>query len=235
MLPAVRYDYYKTGLNRDVRSDAPIPRRQPSGLGDKRRFVGRGPRVRIFPPPAESPMRTSLASSSVSPSSTTTLSTSRSSTERAQISQMIERQAARECCTDRLALGRGKAPVGFAPVDQTSTCSAMARASSTSMPRYLTVLSILVCPDSRGVSDCAFRGPGRAAWRRSFGRFASPSQPRRLCQFRVSFRDRDRNPDVLDPADGRLEQNAKNKKAPAVPYRVIHRVIVTVIVDGWKS
>jgi hypothetical protein len=41
MLPAVRYDYYKTGLNRDVRSDAPIPRRQPSGLGDKRRFVGR--------------------------------------------------------------------------------------------------------------------------------------------------------------------------------------------------
>ena len=44
MLPAVRYDYYKTGLTRDVRSDAPIPRRQPSGLGDKRRFVGRGPR-----------------------------------------------------------------------------------------------------------------------------------------------------------------------------------------------
>ena len=62
-----------------------------------------GPMVRIHLPPAESPMRTSLASSSVSPSSTTTLSTSRSSTERAQISQMIERQAARECCTDRLA------------------------------------------------------------------------------------------------------------------------------------
>ena len=61
------------------------------------------PEVRIHLPPAESPMRTSLASSSVSPSSTTTLSTSRSSTERAQISQMIERQAARECCTDRLA------------------------------------------------------------------------------------------------------------------------------------
>src|SRR5207244_3974057 len=33
-----------------------------------------------------------------------------------------------------------------ARVFQTSTCSAMARASSTSMPRYLTVLSILVCP-----------------------------------------------------------------------------------------
>src|SRR5215472_11881620 len=37
---------------------------------------------------------------------------------------------------------------GFAPVVQTSTCSAMARASSTSMPRYLTVLSIFVCPNS---------------------------------------------------------------------------------------
>ena len=33
-----------------------------------------------------------------------------------------------------------------ARVFQTSTCSAIARASSTSMPRYLTVLSILVCP-----------------------------------------------------------------------------------------
>src|SRR5208282_3774493 len=51
----------------------------------------------------------------------------------------------------------------------------------------------------------------------------------------VSFRDRDRNPDVLDPADGRLEQNAQNKKALAVPYRIIHRVIVTVIVNGRKS
>jgi hypothetical protein len=42
----------------------------------------------------------------------------------------------------------GAKPVGFAPVVQTSTCSAMARASSTSMPRYLTVLSIFVCPNS---------------------------------------------------------------------------------------
>jgi hypothetical protein len=33
-----------------------------------------------------------------------------------------------------------------ARVFQTSTCSAIARASSTSMPRYLTVLSILVWP-----------------------------------------------------------------------------------------
>ncbi len=35
-----------------------------------------------------------------------------------------------------------------APVDQTSTCSAMAKASSTSMPRYLTVPSILVWPSN---------------------------------------------------------------------------------------
>jgi hypothetical protein len=58
MLPAVRYDYYKTRLNRDVRSDAPNPRRQPSGLGDKRRSVGGGRRVRIRLPPAESRVRT---------------------------------------------------------------------------------------------------------------------------------------------------------------------------------
>jgi hypothetical protein len=32
----------------------------------------------------------------------------------------------------------------------------------------------------------------------------------RVC---VTFRDHDRNPDVLDPADGGLEQNAENKKA----------------------
>jgi len=42
----------------------------------------------------------------------------------------------------------GQSQFGFAPVVQTSTCSAMARASSTSMPRYLTVLSIFVCPKS---------------------------------------------------------------------------------------
>src|SRR5262245_1209985 len=36
--------------------------------------------------------------------------------------------------------------VRSAPVLQTSTCSAIAKASSTSMPRYLTVLSILVWP-----------------------------------------------------------------------------------------
>jgi hypothetical protein len=58
MLPAVRYDYYETKLNRDVRSDAPIPRRQPRGLGDKQRSVGEGRRVRIRLPPAVSLMRT---------------------------------------------------------------------------------------------------------------------------------------------------------------------------------
>ncbi len=36
--------------------------------------------------------------------------------------------------------------VRSARLDQTSICSAIAKASSTSMPRYLTVLSILVCP-----------------------------------------------------------------------------------------
>jgi len=60
MLPAVRYDYYKIRLNRDVRSDAPIPRRQPSGSGDKRRSVGGGRRVRIRLPPAGSQVRTAI-------------------------------------------------------------------------------------------------------------------------------------------------------------------------------
>ena len=48
----------------------------------------------------------------------------------------------------RANLKEGQSQFGFAPVVQTSTCSAMARASSTSMPRYLTVLSIFVCPNS---------------------------------------------------------------------------------------
>ena len=41
----------------------------------------------------------------------------------------------------------GLSQFGFAPIVQTSACSAMAKASSTSMPRYLTVLSIFVCPN----------------------------------------------------------------------------------------
>ena len=48
----------------------------------------------------------------------------------------------------RAKLKEGQSQFGFTPVVQTSTCSAMARASSTSMPRYLTVLSIFVCPNS---------------------------------------------------------------------------------------
>ena len=44
------------------------------------------------------------------------------------------------------AVGGRAEYVRSARVFQTSTCSAIARASSTSMPRYLTVLSILVCP-----------------------------------------------------------------------------------------
>src|SRR5258708_1948302 len=44
---------------------------------------------------------------------------------------------------------RGRAEhVRSARVFQTSTCSAIAKASSTSIPRYRTVLSILVCPSS---------------------------------------------------------------------------------------
>src|ERR1700681_487776 len=46
------------------------------------------------------------------------------------------------------AVGGRAEHVRSAGVFQTSTCSAIARASSTSMPRYLTVLSILVWPSS---------------------------------------------------------------------------------------
>ena len=44
------------------------------------------------------------------------------------------------------AVGAWAEHVRSAPVHQTSTCSAIAKASSTSMPRYLAVLSILVWP-----------------------------------------------------------------------------------------
>src|SRR5580704_12603844 len=54
---------------------------------------------------------------------------------------------------------RGRAEhVRSARVFQTSTCSAIAKASSTSMPGYLTVLSILVCPSK---SWTALRFPVR--------------------------------------------------------------------------
>jgi hypothetical protein len=54
-------------------------------------------------------------------------------------------------CADRLLLARlchrvGAERVRSAPVVQTSTCSAIVKASSTSIQRYRTVLSILVWP-----------------------------------------------------------------------------------------
>src|ERR1700738_2225595 len=49
-------------------------------------------------------------------------------------------------CWHKPAVGGRAEHVRSAQVFQTSTCSAIAKASSTSMPRYLTVLSILVCP-----------------------------------------------------------------------------------------
>src|ERR1700686_94502 len=55
--------------------------------------------------------------------------------------------------------GGGRAEhVRSARVHQTSTCSAIAKASSTSMPRYLTVLSILVWP-SRSWTALSFPVP----------------------------------------------------------------------------
>src|SRR5215472_8101288 len=56
-----------------------------------------------------------------------------------------------------------------------------------------------------------------------------------MYRLRILFRDRDRDSDILDPADRRLEQDAKNQKGRAVPYRVVYRVIVTVIINGWES
>src|SRR5262249_11917006 len=62
--------------------------------------------------------------------------------------------------------GQGGAKlVCFAPAIRTSTCSAIARATSTSIPRYLTVLSILVCPNSsctaRRCDECRLGTPKR--------------------------------------------------------------------------
>src|ERR1700682_2840352 len=73
---------------------------------------------------------------------------------------------------------RGRAEhVRFARVFQTSTCSAIARASSTSMPRYLTVLSIFSCPEEKldgpeiagaPIDQCSLRASQRM----------SPKEPR---------------------------------------------------------
>jgi hypothetical protein len=79
-----------------------------------------------------------------------------SEAEFARIATRLARCASgrRSECDQRhsAAIGTNLPVVGWAEqvrsaqVVQTSTCSAMARASSTSMPRYLTVLSILVWP-----------------------------------------------------------------------------------------
>jgi hypothetical protein len=53
-------------------------------------------------------------------------------------------QADDVCTWHKPAVGGRAEHVRSARVFQTSTCSAIAKASSTSMPRYLTVLSILV-------------------------------------------------------------------------------------------
>jgi hypothetical protein len=50
----------------------------------------------------------------------------------------------------------------------------------------------------------------------------------------VLFRDCDRNPDVLDPADGAMEQETEKQEGRAVPWRIIYRVIVTVVINGWE-
>src|SRR5215469_13221624 len=61
----------------------------------------------------------------------------------------IERLGRRRSANGTKAKLKGRqSQFGFAPVVQTSTCSAIARASSTSTPRYLTVLSIFVCPNN---------------------------------------------------------------------------------------
>jgi hypothetical protein len=105
------------------------------------------------------------------------------STVRRQVSQSIEpvrfincETAMRSCAganrfaTRSVLVAHGPNPnnwkraefVRSAPVVQTSTCSAIARASSTSIPRYRTVLSILVCPKSsciaRRLAAAADRG-----------------------------------------------------------------------------
>ncbi len=51
-------------------------------------------------------------------------------------------------CGPNLKFVEGAEHVRSAPVIQMSTCSAISSASSISIPRYLTVLSIFVCPSS---------------------------------------------------------------------------------------
>ena len=64
----------------------------------------------------------------------------------------IEPRGVRSGIGTRPKLREGQSQFGFAPVVQTSACSAMARASSTSIPRYLTVLSTFPTAAARHVS-----------------------------------------------------------------------------------
>ena len=68
----------------------------------------------------------------------------------------------------RPKLKEGQSQFGFAPVVQTSTCSALARASSTSMARYLTVLSIfeLGLATAKAFRGRRFAAAATAAWSR---------------------------------------------------------------------
>jgi len=68
----------------------------------------------------------------------------------------------------RAKLKEGQSQFGFAPVVQTSTCSALARASSTSMARYLTVLSIfeLGLATAKAFRGRRFAAAATAAWSR---------------------------------------------------------------------
>ena|SRR5271165_3109343 len=43
------------------------------------------------------------------------------------------------------------------------------------------------------------------------------------------------DPDILNLANGRLEQDAKKQEACFVPYRVVHGVIVTFKINLWQS
>ena len=68
----------------------------------------------------------------------------------------------------RAKLKEGQSQFGFAPVVQTSTCSALARASSTTMARYLTVLSIfeLGLATAKAFRGRRFAAAATAAWSR---------------------------------------------------------------------
>jgi hypothetical protein len=56
-----------------------------------------------------------------------------------------------------------------------------------------------------------------------------------FCLHHVLLRDGDRNPDILNLANGRLEKEAKKQEGRFVPHRVVHGVIIPVIVNRWQS